>query len=109
MSGKAGSEDPNVDPQETPDGSKSTGHNPLARPFELVAYLHKIDMKQTPVCSRCDWLISKSALKDGFVTDRLNTSASVVLNGTFTYKNANNVITQNTPLLQSNPFMRLLH
>ena len=33
---------------------------PLAWPFELVVHLHKIDMRQTPVCSGFDWIISKS-------------------------------------------------
>ena len=32
--------------------------------FELVAYFHKSDMKQTPVCVLCDWLISNSTTKD---------------------------------------------
>ena len=58
------------------DGLKSNNHSPLAQPLELVAHLHKIAMKQMPVCSGCDWLISKSTMKDRFVTDRLNTSAS---------------------------------
>ena len=32
--------------------------------FELVAHLHRIDMKQTLVFSRCDWLILNSMSKD---------------------------------------------
>ena len=53
---------------------------PISMTFELVAHLPRIDMKQTQVCSVCDWLISKSTLKDGFVTDRLNTLAPVIWN-----------------------------
>ena len=45
------------------DGSQSTNHGPLAWPFELVTYFHKSDMKQTPVCVLCDWLISISTSK----------------------------------------------
>ena len=46
------------------DGSKSTNHSPLTWPFELVAHLHRSDMKQTSVCIGCDWLISNSKSKD---------------------------------------------
>lgn len=50
----------------------------LARPFELVAHLNRIDMKQTLVHSGCDCLISKSTLKERIWTDRLNTLALVL-------------------------------
>ena len=46
------------------DESRSTNHSPLAWPFELVSYFHKSDMKQTPLCVLCDWLISNSSSKD---------------------------------------------
>ena len=55
---------PSFDMLKKQDGSKSINHSQLAWPFELVTYCHKSDMKQTPVCVLCDWLISNSTSKE---------------------------------------------
>ena len=73
---------PSFDKLNKQEGSKSTNHIPLAWPFELVPYLHRIDMKQTPVCSSwwlahfkkhverriCDWQTEHLSL--GYVGSR---------------------------------------
>ena len=43
--------------------SKSTNHSPLVWPSELVAHSRRSDIKQTPICIGCNWLISNSMSK----------------------------------------------
>ena len=55
---------PSFDMLSKQDGSKSTNHSPLTCHFELLAHLHRSEMKQTSACIGCDWLILNSTLKD---------------------------------------------